>query len=552
MMMKARMGPSTQRKRLTQLALLCTHLSLGSLALTTVGCRITNDDVHAWAKKVSGPRKLIAVLQHDKYATKLRVQAALTLVTMPPRGGHAVGLLGDEDALGLLVGLKEMNESERGLIIAGLVPYLEKGMLAPVEDGGPDESFPYKDAAYLLLTYGESGLVSNPKDQDRLKKALVGWTQHNFIARMDDTTQLSGMEQVLRYLRADGVRGLTPLIDVDFKKLRQIATLIKELGDEPTKLDASVRMVKIALFVDSDAWIKKKTPAVQEANKASGLTVTPQQLEKQLRAFQGEELQRVFGAMKSVGQKPIVDYFLAYAKKPQNPEERRAAALAALEGQLDRKNPAHATAMLDLLSSDETPDRVRDIAARRIGELSRDQVATRLFSLFDHDRWQLRWTVASLVLKLSNKSQIDEFMQRIGKVKHMAISEPFSYGKLVGEVPGVAMNDLITEYTRSKYPAPVRLSALGYYYGAGKANELAKVQPFFKDSQKVPSCPKDAEQCAWECTVTGQGKTPKSETKTIKTVGEFVEYCVAPAMSARKETNKRPKNTPASDGVEKK
>jgi hypothetical protein len=114
------------------------------------------------------------------------------------------------------------------------------------------------------------------------------------------------------------------------------------------------------------------------------------------------------------------------------------------------------------------------------------------------------------------------------------------------------MDDLITKYTTSKYPAPVRLSALGYYYGAGTTKDLAKVQPFFNDSQKVPSCPDNAEQCAWDCTVTTQGKVPTSEVKTIKTVGEFVEYCVAPAMSARKVTSVDQTNTRATDGVKKK
>jgi hypothetical protein len=237
--------------------------------------------------------------------------------------------------------------------------------------------------------------------------------------------------------------------------------------------------------------------------------------------------------MKSVGQKPIVDYLLAYAQNDKNPEKRRGAALAGLENNLDRKNKAHAKAMLDFLADDKTPDSIRDVAARRVGELSRDQVADRLYGLFDNDRWQLRATVASLLLKMTTDKEIDEFMTKLGKVKQMAISEPLTYGPLLKEVSGVEPEQLVTKYSQPGQPAPVRLSALGYYYAYGTKDDLAKVEVFKKDSQKTPSCPKEAQQCAWTCTVAGE-KAPL--TKEVETVGQFVEYCLVPSMSDREAT----------------
>src|SRR5690606_24381489 len=215
-------------------------------------------------------------------------------------------------------------------------------------------------------------------------------------------------------------------------------------------------------------------PSVEAANERSGLKVKANQFEKQLDAYQEEELLRVFGAMKNVGQKPIVDYLLAYATDSKKPEKRRAAALAGLENNLDRKNEVHAKAMLDFFTSDETPDTMRDVAGRRVGELSREQVAGRLYALFDHKRWQVRWTAASLVLQMSNKDQTDEFMTELGKVKHMAITEPLSYGKLLAEVKGAKAEDLASKYADKSYPAPVRLSALGYYYEGGTKKDLPK------------------------------------------------------------------------------
>jgi hypothetical protein len=521
--------------RAARAGMLAISLSVAGVSLTATGCRITDDDVSAWARKASGPRKLVAVLQHDKYDLSLRINAAMTLVSMPSRGGRAVGLLGGEDYIGLLGGLTELSEEERTPIVNGMIPRLVEGISRVPEGDEADASIPYKDAAYAMLSESDGALVSDPKSQEALKEALIKWCQSNFESRMDDTTQLYGMEQVLRYVRAPGVRGLTPLFEADFKKMRQLAQLVDEIGDDATKLDASNRLVKVAEHVDSEAWVKQKAPAVEAANKASGFDVKPNQFEKQLEAYQEEELLRIFGAMKSVGEKPVVEYLLGYAANAENPEKRRAAALAGLEGNLDRKNQAHAKAMLDYMSDDKTPDLMRDVASRRVGELSREQVAERLYSLFSTDRWQLRATVASLLLKMSDAKHIDEFMTELGKTKNMAISEPLLYGPLLKDVKGQDPVAIAEKYAAKNYPAPVRLTALGYWYDQGSKSDLAKVQLFKDDKESVPACHKDAEQCAWSCTIQGEKGL---EAKEVKTIGEFVEYCLVPAMSQREAIEK--------------
>lgn len=523
-----RMGQNMKRP-LTSAWILASTLLMVGATTTLSGCRITDDDVAAWSKKASGPRKLVAVLQHDKYPIELRVNAALTLVTMKPRGGRAVGLLGSDEYIGLLDGLAEMDAPERKPIVAGLAPKLVEGIALVPEGDAPDESIAYKDAAYALLTQNDGSLVADDAVKKSLNDALIGWCQHNFVSRMDDTTQLYGMEQVLRHVRGPAVKGLTPLIASDFKKIRELSQLIHELGDDATKLDASKRMVQVAEHVDSPAWIKQKAPTVEAANKASGLVVKPKQFEKQLEAYQEEELLRLFGAMKSVGQKPIVDYLLNYAANKENPEKRRAAALAGLENNLDRKNQAQAKLMLDLLADNDTPDSIRDVASRRVGELSREQVAERLYALFNHDRWKLRWTVATLLLKMTDGKNIGEWMGHLGKIKHMAITEPLTYGPALKDVKGDT-ESMVAKYSAKEQPAPVRLSALGYYYGYGTKADLAKVEPLTSDTQKVPPCPKDAEQCAWSCSVAGKDGP---ELKEVATVGNFVEYCLVPAMKVR-------------------
>lgn len=499
------------------------------------GCRITEKDIERWATRASGPKKLVAVLQHDKYSRPLRVDAALTLITMKPRGGQAIGLQGGEETKGLLRALKELPSAQRRVIVDSLVEPLEQGMNLGMKEG-QDPTFAYKDAAYALLTYSEGALVENPTAKLRLRAALAKWTQADFARRMDDTSQLFGMEQVLRLLQDDAIKNLTPLLDIDFKKLRELSKLVSELGSDTSKHDASQRLVTIAKHVDSPQWIASTRPRVSRANQTAGLTVSEAQLEKQLSTYQEEELKRVFAAMKFVGQAPSVEYLISYASETTRDEARRVAALAALEGNLDRKSPQHAQAMLSFLESDTTPDKLRDVAARRVGELSRDQVAERLYKLLEADRWQLRWTAASLLLQMSEADHVAEFVKALGSVRELAMTEALSYGPLLGGIKGLDAKKTALAYASSSEAASVRVSALGYFYRRGDKADLPLLAPFAEDRGRVPPCPKDpktrgdAAGCAWTCTISEHGKP---QVKQISTIGDFVTYCLVPALETR-------------------
>jgi hypothetical protein len=510
-------------------------LLLGALGASSLssGCRVSSDEIEQWSKKKSGPRKLTAVLTHDKYETDLRVEAAMTLATMKPRGGRSVGLLGDDQSQGLLTALASLPSDKRDHVVLGMVPKLTEGILKERPAEGPDPSVPFKDAAFALLTNSGTDLITSPEAKEALKGALAHWCQSHFEARFDDTSQLYGMEQVLRLVRAPGVRNLPALIAPDFKHMATVAKLVHELGDEETQLEASKKLVSTAEAVNAPEWRARKAEGVKARNAVSGLKVNEKQFEKQLEAYQEEELLRVFGAMKSVGKAPAAEYLIAYAKKEENPEKRRAAALAALEGNLDRKNPAHAAFILDVLSNNKAPDALRDVASRRIGELPREQVAERLYGLFGSERWQVRWTAASLLLKMTEAKDLPEFMTRLGKIKTMALSEPLAYGPLLSEVKGEAPSTLASRYAAASFPTPVRLSALGYYYRFGDTRDVTWIQQYAADKDKVPSCPAKAEECEWKCDIAGAGGA--AESKEVETVGDFVSYCIVPALKSRPE-----------------
>jgi hypothetical protein len=526
--MTGRLG--MRRQKLSPVLLLLGALSASALSS---GCRVSSDEIEQWSKKKNGPRKLTAVLTHDKYGTDLRVEAAMTLATMKPRGGRSVGLLGDDQAQGLLAALASLPSDKRDQVVLGMVPKLTEGILLERPADGTDPSLPFKDAAFALLTNSGTDLVTSAEARDALKGALAHWCQSSFEARFDDTSQLYGMEQVLRLVRAPGVRNLPALIAPDFKHMANVAKLVHELGDEETQLEASKKLVATAEAVNAPAWRARKAEGVKARNAVSGIKVTEKQFEKQLEAYQEEELLRVFSAMKSVGKAPVAEYLIAYAKKEENPEKRRASALAALEGNLDRKNPAHAAFILDVLSNNKAPDSLRDVASRRVGELPREQVAERLYGLFGSERWQVRWTAASLLLKMTEAKDLPEFMNRLGKIKHMALSEPLAYGPLLSEVKGEPAATLASRYAAGSFPTPVRLSALGYFYRFGDVRDTAWINQYATDKDKVPSCPAKAEECEWKCDVAAANGA--SESKEVETIGDFVSYCIVPALKSRPE-----------------
>jgi hypothetical protein len=508
-----------------------------ALALGTDACRTNADNIEHWATTVQGPKKLIAVLTHDKYPIELRVDAALALIRMKPRNGRRIGIDGSDDQPGLIAALTQMPPATRQQIVARLVPALEAEILKPppVAQAGQaapsDPSVPYKDAAFALLTTDGGRLLNDASLRDRLRVAIERWISQGFAQRFDDSSQTYAVKQMVGELKADAVKALPALIQPDAPKIDALSELIADYGDPATKLAASQRLVTVASDVDSPAWISRKSPGVEAANKASKLAPTPEQFKAQMAQYQQEELLRVFASMKRVGGAPTVAFLLKVAQDKTVDPKARAGALAALQGNLDPKNSAQADAVLAVAGAPDTPDEVRDAALQRAGEFPRSVVVERLYGLFASPSWKVRWVAAELVLKMSDTSQLPEFMDRIGKAEGMAITEPLRYGSLIAQMKGSTPPvKVIDPYLAASKPVPARLTALGYYYEKGTKNDIGKLSHLEGDREKTPTCAKDADGCEWKCEVEGEGKR---ETKDIATVGEFFTYCVKPAMEKR-------------------
>jgi HEAT repeat protein len=509
---------------LTALALL---MGVSVLALSVGGCRTSESDVQRWTTTAQGPSRLVAVVTHDKFSPTLRTQAALALVSMAPRDGQRIGISK------LVEALSNMGDPERKRAVAALVPHLLEGIAKTprTEDGKHvDESVPYKDAAYALLSAEGGSLIEDPQMESEVKRALAGWVSTDFEARIDEPSQMFGVEQMMHTLGHAGVTDLPKLITPTGEKIDRVVGLVAQLGDSATKLAASKRLSARGHYMASSKWAKEQESVVREQNAKAKLAPTADQLKKQIQQYQDEQLLRLYATMSRIGKAPTVDFLLDEGENRALDEKRRATALAALKGNIDPKNRRQVERLLDLAGGKDTPDKVRDVALQRIAELPRKLVVDRLYALFDDDNWKVRWVAAETILKMSDQSHLAGFMKRLGKVEHMALTEALRYGDLMGKLEGKqSPRALVARYAAKRQPASVRVSALGFYFDNGKRSELEAIRGYQEDREKIPGCAENAKDCEWKCAF--QGKL-----REIETIGEFVEYCVAPAVAARKQT----------------
>jgi hypothetical protein len=531
------------RRRPRFAAVLAVCVATMGAGLGTSGCRVNEDDIHRWESTQHGPDKLCAVLRHDKYDNALRVEAAMSLIRMKPRAGRRVGIIGTPQREGMVDTLAQVSPEARQNIVAALVPAIiaELKKPPPVAQAGqpspPDASYPYKDAAYAMLTLDRTVIIADEAMKQTLRQALIEWAMADFEHRLENRTQIFGMEQLLRYLGPESVIALPKLMTREARKLDQMAALIQELGDPKTKDLGSAALVAIAKYVTSEDWTKNKKPELQAANAASKLEPTEAQFKAQLSQYQDEDLFRVFASMKRVGGRPCIDFLLTFAAQKDQGEKRRQAALAALEGRLDRANPDDTKRIVEIASQPDAPDVVLDQAFRRIGEMPRDQVVGELYKLFRSEKWKVRRAAGGTVLKMSQVKHIDEFMAKLGDIKSFAMGEAITYGASFKDLKEGSPLEAISKYFGNGSPQ-ARTSALSYYLTYGTKADLAAVQKYEGDSQTIPACETDPE-CKWSCQIQKEGSKDQREDKDIKTIGEYVKYCIAPALVAREPEAKK-------------
>ena len=122
----------------------------------------------------------------------------------------------------------------------------------------------------------------------------------------------------------------------------------------------------------------------------------------------------------------------------------------------------------------------------------------------------------------------------------MAITEAVRYGNLIGKMKGPPEpREAAKKYARPDYAVEARLSALGFFHEYGTKQDLPFVRRYGKDRTKTPDCGDgpEAEGCEWMGAVSSDGR----QLEEIETVGDFVRYCIEPAIERREAKSQKAK-----------
>jgi hypothetical protein len=512
-----------------------------ALAVAASGCAVSDSDVHRWETTENGPEKLYAIVTHDKFSWPLRSEAALSLVRIRPRNGKRVGLeylvIGYDTPQGRVQGaLGVLGEEARRRVVDGIAPKLVEIIQQPVpprtSEGAfvLDPSIPYKDAAFALLSH-EPPLASTEQTKAELMAALTHWVQTDFESRIDNSSQQFGVEQIMRFLGAPSVKTLPSVITENSTKVDRACSLVADIGDDETKRRASEALVSLAKRIDSADWMDKQRALVLEANQKTKIAASPQQVNDQLKQYEEQELEKIFTEMKRVGGRPAVDYCLSFARDKSKSEKMRTDALAALENRVDKNVAGDVNLIFDIVKDDSNPDKVRGVAMGRLGELPKEMIVPKLYTLFDK-KWQVRLDAARMILKTISTRDVPDFMRRLpanDKTK-MSLSEPITYGAMIMAMDpqgGPKPRDVLNGFLQSS-ELGAKLTAVGSYYATSKS-ETNMVVGLESDKAAVPKCD-PADQCGWQCDVPRAPGSQDKETKTVTTVGEFVKWCVEPSL----------------------
>jgi hypothetical protein len=516
---------------------------LAALVLTA-GCAVSESDVHRWETTEAGPEKLYAIVTHDKYSWPLRAEAALSLVRMRPRNGKRIGLeflaMGYDTPQGRVSGaLSVLPDEARRTIVDGITPKLVESIRQPPPprpaEGSQaisDPSIPYKDAAFALLSH-EPPLATDEKTKSDLTGALTQWVQTDFETRIDNTAQQYGVEQIMRFLGASTVKALPGTINESSTKTDRACALISDIGDEDTKRRAGEALVSMAKRIDTKEWVERQRALVNEANAKAKMNVKPEQVDEQLRTYQEQELERVYTNMKRLGGRPVLDYCLSLARDKSKSEKMRTDALAAIENRIDKSVPGDINALFDILRDDSNPDKVRGVAMARFGELPKETIVAKLYTLFDK-KWQLRLDAARMILKTMTLKDVPDFMRHlpVNDRTKMALSEPITYGAVIMQMEpqgATKPRDVLNQFLGSS-DMGAKLTAAGSYY-LSKKSEGAPLNAVEEDRTPVSKC-EPADNCGWQCDVPKTPGSQEKETKTVLTVGEFVRWCIQPSLGA--------------------
>ncbi len=137
-----------------------------------------------------------------------------------------------------------------------------------------------------------------------------------------------------------------------WKEATAAAKEIAEQGDDATKRAASPLIVKRMREMEEPAFRESLRPEVVRANAQTGISPTPEQLEDQLRTYQGEEIVRMMKVLAKIGGADNVAALVELAKDDKASPEVRRATIEALQSVTPPLDPAVASALASASTSE--------------------------------------------------------------------------------------------------------------------------------------------------------------------------------------------------------
>ncbi len=456
-----------------------------AIAAFSAGCKVTADDIEYWKGTQKGPGKILAVMVSDRYDMELRVKAALALVEMEPRS-QTNNVEAFDGVAALMRALQERLEAQDRVTVAdGIVPGVVAQMngsntaqAQPADSaaGPPPEQIRAKDAAFLLIPY------ASPAKREELVAAVIRWYTTDFNSR-----SLSGnfsAEQVVTQL---GARAASMLVDamnerMPERALVKLTELISRSGDDATKLRAGTRLVEIERAMQAQPfldWIKGELRR-QRADLPQAQVDQIAEATRQRILNDG-----VLPAMKFLAaQGPVAERLLQLAETGTESEDRRRAALAALEGAANR---THLPRLLNLALTPTNPVAVRDYAFDRIGDIRDPSSIERMWGLVGNAEGQrLRWRGGELVLLIGGPAVVPEFFNRLPAAEADGTAIKYEPEELEGYAQRLAqMTPPPTELVRQQFASPDwwdRVIAMRYFERRGVQSDVATIEALRGDT----------------------------------------------------------------------
>lgn len=461
-----------------------------TLLAGTSGCAKTEADVEQWKGTMKGPQKMLAVIQNkDKYDLDLRTKAALALIEMNREEVKLRSGVVSPPIDVLETKLQEASEADRHELVTQMMPELVR-LMNTVDPEGTDPSdvqVRAKDAVFRLIPHAP------PAEKRKLIDELMKWYAVDFSGRSQMGT--ASAEQVVDGVVAEvGPSALQQLEgalspQMPHPAMAKLSQLLSMKASKAIKQDAGKHLVAIYDEVTSDKHLKWWEEEVKRQFAEGGQKIEEKQLKRT--AVYNREIQVTGGvltAMRYFASDPVVaDRLLKIATTATDRDnaienERRRAALAALEGKATKK---HLPVLMNIAFDEGNAEAIQDYAFDRVADIGDKSALPRLWTLFSTGEQRKRWRAGEMILQIGGASVVGQFFTQMpgGKEVKYEPEELEGYAVRMAEMKKAPAATIRRNLSSSKWFE--QILALEYMERTATSKQLSQIKALTKSKSGV-------------------------------------------------------------------